>query len=107
MRVQSSAMGVTQALIHLQKWIEDNNYIDDIMVNATIHDSIYLIVREDVEIIRQLNIKLIELMTVDYEGQLVANSADSEIGRSWKHLHGIKNNASLDEIQSVLEEINE
>jgi len=104
-RIQSAAMLTTTALDRTQLWIEANGYENDILLNATIHDSIYACVRNDAEIIEAFNKELIKNMTMHYDGEIVPNEADAEIGNTWADLHGIENNATSDEIQEVLNKL--
>lgn len=105
MRSQSSAMLVTTALDKTQEWIETEDLIDDVMQNATVHDSIYGIVKEDANIIAELNKVLIGNMCVKYDGMIVENLASLELGRSWKDLTEIPNNITSDEVQTYLDKI--
>lgn len=91
--------------IHLE--IDKAGYQDDILVTSSIYDSIYFEIREDPTLIKWLNDTLVPIMTVDFiENQIVHNLADLEIGRDWADLHLIQNNASLDNIQEILNGFN-
>lgn len=86
--------------------IDKNNLQEDIFCTATIHDSIYFIVKRNAETIKWLNDKIIPYLTKDFmENQVVPNEAEAEIGLNWAELHKIKNNASIEEINSVLNSI--
>lgn len=90
----------------LHKLIDENNYQNDIKVINTIYDSIYLIVKKDPIIIKWLNDNLINLMTKDFiENQIVHNEACGEIGYNWYDLKPINNNASIEEINNVINEL--
>jgi hypothetical protein len=79
---------------------------DDILPHATIYDSIYLYVKEDAETIKWLNDTLVPIMNVDYiEGATVPNMCVGEIGRSWASLSKLKNDASLEDINTLLKEL--
>lgn len=89
----------------LHQLIDEKKYENDIQVTATIHDSIYFIIRDDVEIIKWLNDVLVPVMTVDYiENQTVPNSAELEIGPDWAEVYPIRNNATEEEIKEVRSE---
>ena len=78
---------------------------DDVQVISTIYDSIYVQVREDAEILKWVNDNLIELMCVQYlKDEIIHNEAEGEIGRNWADLHAVKNNASVSDIQEILNE---
>lgn len=86
--------------------IEKEGYIEDIKVSASIYDSIYFIVKKDAKIIKWLNDTLIPIMTTDFmENQIVPNDANLELGTSWAKLKELGHNASLDEIQEILDEL--
>lgn len=88
----------------LHQLIDTEGLQDDIKVTSTIYDSIYFIVRKDPEIIEWLNNHIIPIMQQDFmEDQIVHNSADLEIGLNWATLHKLSHNASLEEIQQVLD----
>ena len=90
----------------MHQLIDANNLQDDIIVTSTIYDSIYFEVREDAEVIHWLNQNLIPVMVKDFMlNQTVPNDADLEIGPSWAELHKINNNASLEDIQQIMESI--
>jgi len=84
--------------------IREENLQDVVKVNSTIYDSIYTLCYRDSEIIKWVNDNLIELMCVQYlESETIHNTAEGEIGLNWADLHKVKNNASTDEIQAILE----
>lgn len=91
----------------LHKLIDENNYQEDIKVITTIYDSIYLICKEDVNIIKWLNDNIIPIMTKDFiENQIVPNEAVGEIGKNWYDLKPIQNNSNIEDINKVLSELN-
>lgn len=90
----------------LHKLIDEKGYTEDIKIINTIYDSIYIIVKEDAEIIKWLNDTIIPLMTKDFlEEQIVHNEAAGEIGYNWYDLFKVENNASLEEVQKVIDEV--
>jgi len=79
---------------------------NDVAINSTIYDSIYTYVRADAEVIKWVNDNLIEIMCVQYlEDEIIHNEAEGEIGLNWADLHKIRNNASVEDIQEVLNDI--
>lgn len=90
MRVQSCAMLTVQAVMFFQDKIEELGLANDIRINATIHDSIYAIVRDDPKVIECVNKYLIEYMCHPYDGEIIPNSAELDIGTSWAWLSTIK-----------------
>lgn len=102
MRIQSSAMLTVQAVRFLQEEIEKNNFIKDIKINATIHDSIYLMIKPTKEVLSFVNENLIKYMCLPYEGVIVQNEASLEIGTSWKDLKGIPNHSDTLDYEEIL-----
>jgi DNA polymerase-1 len=79
---------------------------NDVIVNSTIYDSIYTYTRADAKSIKWVNDNLPELMCVPYlEDQIIPNEAQGEIGLNWAELHKVKNNATEQEIQEVLDSL--
>jgi DNA polymerase-1 len=79
---------------------------EHVQVISTIYDSIYVQCTKDAEIIKWVNDNLAELLCVQYlEKEIVPNAAQGEIGPNWADLIKIKNNASIEEITSVLEKL--
>lgn len=94
------------AINELNHRIREAGLEDKMNVQATIYDSIYVDVDNDPEVIKWLNDNLIELMCVQYlEDEQIHNEAEGEISDSWTDMIPIKNNASIEEIQSALDEI--
>lgn len=88
--------------------IDKEDFSNDIKVISTIYDSIYVIVKEEPEKIKWVNDNLIEVMCVQYlEDELIHNEAEGEIGINWSQLTKVKNNASIEEIQTAMEKIRE
>lgn len=84
--------------------IEANNLTNSIEVIATIYDSIYLCVDRDSKVIKWLNDTIIPIMSKDFmTNQIVHNESEGEIGVDWSNLHHVPNNASIEEIEAILE----
>ena len=78
----------------------------DIYCLSTIYDSIYYAVKADAVTIKWVNDYLIACMTKDFmEDQTIKNEVEAEIGLNWASLHRIRNNASIEEIQEVLDSL--
>ncbi len=83
--------------------IREENLENEIQVCSTIYDSIYNYVVKDAEVVKWTNDNLIEVMTVQYlQEEIIHNEAEGEVGNNWADLHKIKNNASVEEVQEVL-----
>jgi len=88
--------------------IDEAGLSEDVKVISTIYDSIYVLVKEDTETIKWVNDTLIKLMCVQYlEDEIVHNEAEGEIGKNWADLHKVKNNASIEDIEKVMEKMYE
>ena len=106
MRIQSYGLLMNRAGILFQERIEEAGYIDEVILINQIHDALYLLVKDDAQIVKWVNENLIEVMNIDYvEDQLIHNESELDVGRSWANQVTIKNNAALEEIQEVLSEL--
>jgi DNA polymerase-1 len=86
----------------LHTLIDENNLSEDVFVIATIYDSIYLHIKDDLEVIKWVNDTITELMSKDFiENQTVPLTAGAEIGYSWFDSIPISNTASLDDIEKA------
>lgn len=87
----------------LHQLIDKANLQNDVIVTATIYDSIYFVVRDDPVIIKWVNDHVVPIITQDFMiDQAIHNEAACDIGTSWGDLKGIPNNASIDEINEIL-----
>ena len=90
----------------MQSLIEANNLTGKIDFIATIYDSIYLCVDRNKEIIKYVNDTIVPIMSKDFlHNQEVSNECEGEIGLDWYNLHHVKNNASIEEIEEILNKI--
>jgi DNA polymerase-1 len=79
---------------------------EDIQANATIYDAIYGLVKADPKSIKWLNDTICPIMEEDFlEDQVVHNSANLEIGLSWADLTELEHNATIEQIQEVIDKI--
>jgi len=88
--------------------IREERLEKEVQVISTIYDSIYTQNYRDPEILKWVNDNLIEVMCVPYlefDGTIIENEAKGEIGNNWAELNPINNNASVEEIQAVLEKL--
>jgi len=78
----------------------------DVVVTTTIYDSIYGVIKNDAESIKWLNETICPIMEKDFmEDQIVKNEANLEIGRNWADLTELEHNASIEDINKILQEI--
>jgi len=91
------------AVNELNHQAREQGMADAVIPHSTIYDSIYIYVKDDAESIKWLNDTLVPIMNTDYlEDTIVPNECVGEIGKNWAELTSIKNNASIDDIQEVL-----
>jgi hypothetical protein len=92
----------------IHQLIDDNGYQDRITCVSTIYDSIYYEIDNDPALIKWLNDAIVPIITQDFmENQTIHNEAAGEIGYDWADLHLVPNNASLSEITSILENLDD
>lgn len=93
------------AINKLHEEIDKDEKQEDIKITTTIYDSIYLVVKKDAKTIQWLNNIICPIMEKDFlEDQIVANSANLEIGDSWANLIELKHSMSIEEIEKVINE---
>lgn len=81
---------------------------DDILINATIYDSIYGIVKADAKSVKWLNDTLVPIMETDFiQDQIVKNEADLCIGTNWANVEDteLKHNESIETIQKIINKL--
>lgn len=92
------------AVNELNHRIREYHLEDEVQIISTIYDSIYVQCTRSAEVIQWVNNNMIEVMCVQYlEDETIHNEAAGEIGLNWAELNKIPNNASIEEIQAVLE----
>ena len=104
---QSHGLMTTNAGIMFRERLECSKYRHDVLMINFIHDAIYLLVREDTEVLEWVNKNLIECMVNSGDSQVHGNKdvpilADLEIGISWDKQYALPLNAAQDEIAKVL-----
>ena len=83
--------------------VDANELSEDVKVISSIYDSIYILVRDDVELIKWVNDLIIPILTKDFiEDQTIPNQCIAEIGYNWYDTIKIENNASLEEIELAI-----
>lgn len=109
--IQSGNFFTLKAIHCFQKWIEKNNLIKEVKIVNTIHDAIYLYIKNDLEIIERVNRELIECMVSDYNNRnydkvLVPLEAELDIGHNMAEIITLPNNITQKEIEEKLKELN-
>ena len=78
----------------------------DITPISTIYDSIYYEVKKDATTIKWLNDNIVPIMNTPFiTDQIIANEAAGELGLDWADLTVIPNDATLSQIQQVLDNL--
>ena len=91
------------AINKLHQLIDDSGLSSRIAVTATVYDSVYGEVDNDPELVHWLNQTLPAIMTQPFiEGEIVHNEADLEVGLDWASFVKINNNATIDDITTIL-----
>lgn len=102
---QSWGMLSNRAAIEIQKRIENSIYKYDIYLVNQIHDAIYFVWRDDIQVTKWLNDNLIECMEwqehPSIQSDKIKIGAELDIGKSWDKQKTLNNKASLYEIQAV------
>ncbi len=95
-----------QGLHKIQERIEEAGYDNDIIGHATVYDSMYFEIRNDIQIIEWFNNNLIECMIEDFmEDQPIKLVANLDIGTSWADLQELPNNCDTSVIQKTLSKL--
>ena len=90
----------------MHQLIESKGYQEDIKIVATIYDSVYAEATKDPVIIKWFNDTLIPIMETDFlPDPLLNNKADLEIGTSFSDLSVIPNNATMQQVQLAIDEL--
>jgi hypothetical protein len=88
--IQSGGYLTINAMVKFQEWIEESNLINDVMLVNTVHDSIYMYIRDDINLIKRVDEKIVEFMTTDYKENIPIHlEADLEVGYNQKELMSI------------------
>lgn len=97
-----SALTMSEMRLRIKK----DNMTEKVMLTSTIYDSLYYECKADAETVQWLNNNLVEVMTTQmFHYQPVPNKANLDIGPNWSDLTELPNNADLQTIQGILDEI--
>ena len=104
---QSGNFLMLRAIHKLGQWIKQENLYDKIQIINTVHDSVYLYVKEDLSLIKQVNEKLISAMCDEYnaQGLPVPLEAELDLGYNMKELETIPNNCDEQTIAETLQKL--
>ena len=106
--IQSGNFLMLRAIHKMQEWIEAEELQDEVKLVLTVHDSVYLYIKEDYDIISLVNEKLIEFMGEPYEkGQTLNLDAELDIGTNMLDFQTLDNECPLDDIKELLTNLKE
>jgi len=102
-------MLINRTAIEVINKLINSDYYDKIYPINTIHDAIYFICQDDPEVIKWLNDNLIEAMRWNDHPAIksddVPMEANLDIGKTWSKQFTLNNNASIEEINEVLNKV--
>ena len=105
---QSYGLLMNRALIAFREVLEASEYRDSVRIINTIHDAGYMLVKNDIDVIKFVNDEFIKAMLWQEDPMIASEEvklgAELDIGKSWDKQYTLKNNASKDDIISFLEE---
>ncbi|MCI4435724.1 MAG: hypothetical protein JHC33_02790, partial [Ignisphaera sp.] len=102
---QSYGMLMNRAFIEFLERLEASEYKYDVKIINTIHDAVYLLIKDDINVVNWVNINLVECMEWQDDPKLVSEvkiGAELDIGRDWAHCITLSNGCSLQDIQEAL-----
>lgn len=103
---QSYGMLMNRTFIELLDRLEKSEFKYDIKIVNTIHDSLMLLVKKDINAIHWVNENLVECMNWKDDPELLKSpvtlEAEVDFGSSWYDLTTVKNNVSKEEIAECL-----
>ncbi len=105
--IQSGNFLMLRAIHKMQDWIINKNLEKDVQLILTVHDSVYLYVRDDIDLIERVNKVLIKFMSERYEEeQILLTTAELDIGHNMAKFETLPNNATKEEIKETVAKLN-
>ena len=105
MRSQSGSLLTMKAIYEIQEYIEECNMQSKVKCYCNIYDSIEFMIEDTEETVAFVNEHLIRFMLIPYEGQIVANEAELDIGYNWEEMISIKNHDEITDYKEVISEV--
>jgi len=107
--IQSGNFLMLEAITIIYDFIRENNLYGKVEIINTVHDSVYLNIVEDYDLIATMNKVIVEAMCKKYNTERadapVKLEAELDIGYEMLRLETIPNNATTDEIKKILNEL--
>lgn len=97
-------MLMNRAFIEFDQRVEAAGMSDSIKLINTIHDAVYMLIRDDVEVIEWVNRNLIDCMEWQEHSMLQSDiklGAELDIGKSWDKQYTLKNNEPIEQVQNA------
>lgn len=97
---------MNRAFIEFLRRVKGSKYKHDIRLINTIHDAVYLLIRDDAEVILWVNENLVECMLWQEDPILASEikmGAELDVGRDWAHCYTLPNGIPKENIQSFLD----
>lgn len=107
MVTQSWGMLTNRAFIEFEQRMTRDHMHKDVMLINTIHDAIYMLIRNDAKVIKWVNDNLIECMEWQEDPMIhgdIKITADLDVGPSWDKQYTLAHNMSVAEISAFLKE---
>lgn len=100
MVTQSWGMLMNRAFIEFDNILSKSPYKSKVRLVNTIHDAVYLLVKDEPEVIQWVNTTLVKCM--EWQEDIIKSdevkmTAEVDFGYSWKEQHTLHNNATLEE----------
>lgn len=103
---QSYGMLMNRAFIEFLQRLKASKYKMDVRIINTIHDAVYLLIREDAEVIKWVNDNLVECMLWQEDPKLqseIKMGAELDLGYDWAHCYTIPNGLDSKSVEQFLE----
>jgi DNA polymerase-1 len=108
MTVQSWGLLMNRAGILMQEAIERDGMTDSVILINQIHDALYLMIKDDPNVIKWVNDHLIKYMIEDFvEDQPIPLTAELDIGYSWDTMITLPNGISTEKVKEHRKKLDE
>lgn len=106
---QSWGMITSRAMNAMQQSIEADGMTNQVRIINQIHDCNYFLIRDNVEAVSYANALVTKEMSEWHfiPGHAIGLPSELDIGPTWADQHTLKNDATKEDIQSILNTINE
>lgn len=105
---QSYGMLMNRAFIEFLDRLKASEFKNDVKLINTIHDAVYLLIREDAEVIKWVNDNLVDCMLWQEDPKLeseIKMGAELDLGRDWAHCYTLPNGFSEQNVALFLSKL--